>query len=507
MGNFLRNKKCFDLSYVFMAVSLGLLTTCVGCRDNKEPPRPPQVKKTPLTVREKFPVAHINTEKKFQIIDGFGFSTAWGQKVKPDLMDAFFSRKTGAGFNIIRNRIPFRNSKKYKDCIVKRNDGGKGDFDYEVVNKGKENEYKVFKLNWNHWDLLRTKKLISAIKANPDYDSPIVFSSPWSPPNNNISQWKSDISYPTDNPEIGGTLKPIHYADYADLLANYVLGFEENMGTPLYALSIQNEPNYKAKWACCDWTAEQIHDFLKILKERWKLKKVFKKLPNLTLIAPEHNNFREKLILPSLADPVTSKLIGVAGGHLYEYGWSKPDSMKINFKPMKKSIAAGKRIWMTEWSPGKFGDTNKIHANLAMAKAMHYLFTECNLNAFVYWWAKALLKDGNPNKALWTMAQYSRFVRPGWYRIQADTEPVKNVYISAFTNPEQNEVAIIVVNMGKEEKSLSLALKSKTYQTLKAYRTSEKENMVGIGPIKTDGDSATVIVPGRSIVTFYGKLN
>lgn len=452
------------------------------------------------------PVVDVDPGIMLQRVDGFGFSTAWGRGVPHDLMNAFFSQEVGAGFSIIRTRIPFRHSKKHKDCIVVRKAGGTGDFDFSQVNKGKPNEHKVFRINWSHWDLNTTKNLLAAIRANPAYEQPIVFSTPWTPPNNNVSQWKSDMTYPTDHPEIGGTLKPSRYSDYADVLADFVLGFEANMGVPLHALSIQNEPGYECTYESCDWTASQIHSFLKVLHRQWKKKGVFKVLPKLTIMAPEHNNFKEELILPSLADPVTSQLIGIAGGHLYEYGWNWPDPLQINFKPMKQSIAAGKRIWQTEWSPEKFGDVNTIGPNLAMAKAIHVLFAEAKLNAFVYWWTQTLVHNGKPGKTLCTLAQFSRHVRPGWRRVQSNLEPLRGVYLTAFSSPDKTKLAIILTNMGTDSKTLSLSLNKKRWKSLASYRTSAKENMVELDPVSWEGNQVTVTVPSQSITTFYGKV-
>ena len=51
---------------------------------------------------------------------------------------------------------------------------------------------------------------------------------------------------------MGGYLDPNHYADYADALADYVLGYRAKMGVDLTALSPQNEPNFR-----CTYTLTQ----------------------------------------------------------------------------------------------------------------------------------------------------------------------------------------------------------------------------------------------------------
>jgi len=102
-------------------------------------------------------------------------------------MDAFFSVSKGAGFSILRNRIPFRENPKLDDQFLEKRDGA---YVFTTV-KDKQGTYKNFKLNWDNWDLVATRKLLSEVTANPDYQLSKVFSSPWTPPNNPIDRWKS----------------------------------------------------------------------------------------------------------------------------------------------------------------------------------------------------------------------------------------------------------------------------------------------------------------------------
>jgi hypothetical protein len=46
----------------------------------------------------------------------------------------------------------------------------------------------------------------------------------------------------------GGSLLPGDYQKYADYLCSYVTTLKSQTGIDLYALSIQNEPDYVAQW-------------------------------------------------------------------------------------------------------------------------------------------------------------------------------------------------------------------------------------------------------------------
>ena len=87
-------------------------------------------------------------------------------------------------------------------------------------------------------------------------------------------------------------------------------------------------------------------------RSEFEKKGVFSALPGLTIRAPEAENFQEDLILPSLADSNTASLTGIVGAHQYEFGpWNV---MSYAPTPFSNSIAAGKRIWVTEWNTSAF---------------------------------------------------------------------------------------------------------------------------------------------------------
>jgi len=80
-----------------------------------------------------------------------------------------------------------------------------------------------------------------------------VLASPWSPP----AAWKTNNSI-----NGGGGLRPSDYQNYA----NYLRAYAQNMlnnGAPVYAISIQNEPNYAAGYDGCEWTGDEMRDFFK----------------------------------------------------------------------------------------------------------------------------------------------------------------------------------------------------------------------------------------------------
>jgi len=80
-----------------------------------------------------------------------------------------------------------------------------------------------------------------------------VLASPWSPP----ALWKTNNSI-----NGGGTLRKSDYQNYAYYLRSFAQIMLNN-GAPVYAISIQNEPNYTAGYDGCEWTSDDARDFFR----------------------------------------------------------------------------------------------------------------------------------------------------------------------------------------------------------------------------------------------------
>ena len=461
-----------------------------------------------------------------QEIDGFGGSNAWSTlpsgSTGDTIVKLLFSTSQGAGLSMIRNRIPFREAPQYSDKFVMyagsdgnptttgtSNNGNSGDYYSYVSNDGS----KTFSLNWSSWDLSNTRKLYEKVGSlGSDAEVRTVFSTPWTPPNNSVSNWKKGVSDVVNHPEIGGTLDPNHYADYADLLADYALGFEGQMGISLGAVSIQNEPNWVPdSYEGCRWTASNIHDFLAVLKQEFAKKNV---PSSIKVMAPEDANFKEDLIASTLDDSAISDVVGIVAVHQYGSG--------ARMLPTTK--ASGKKLWQTEVSNGGSNDPS-INDGLTWAKLIHADLALAEVNAFCYWWlwksdsagaspsGSALVNiatDGTltQNKRLFTLGQFSRFVRPGWHRIGATEKPLNQVYQTAFRDVSANRIAVVLINDSSEEAGLSLQLyNARSFGGLAAYRTSASESLADVGPVDVDGAQCRVILPGRSVTTLYGSVN
>ncbi|MCM1532890.1 MAG: hypothetical protein NC114_11575 [Ruminococcus flavefaciens] len=110
------------------------------------------------------------------------------------------------------------------------------------------------------------------------------------------------------------------------------------------------------------------------------------------------------------------------------------------------------------------------------------------------------------SKLLWTLGNFSRFIRPQARRVEVSCEGLdsatdpEGLMVSAYVNADGSRVAV-VINYSGEEREISLGWGRRT--VWRAYRTSDRagENLAPVG--KVNGTAVTA-VPPRSVVTFVG---
>ena len=88
-------------------------------------------------------------------------------------------------------------------------------------------------------------KELAAAKLAQSYGA-IVYASPWNPPSNLRDGYRK---IPESNWQA--------YVDHLNSFAAYM----KNQGAPLYAISIQNEPDWCHEWTC--WSADELYKFTK----------------------------------------------------------------------------------------------------------------------------------------------------------------------------------------------------------------------------------------------------
>jgi glucuronoarabinoxylan endo-1,4-beta-xylanase len=365
-----------------------------------------------------------------QLIRGFGASSAWCGTVSTSIMDSLFK---DLGYSILRVRIE------------------------ENIGDGwSSGNYSA----WNP-ELTNAKNAIAR--------GAIVFASPWNPP----ASMKS-----------GGKLITSKYADYANYLKAYAKYFSDN-GAPLYAISIQNEPDYATDWTA--WTATDLLNFLSA--QGATLSSAIK------IMMPESFQFRHPMSDPSLNDATVASYISIIGGHLY--------GGTIQTYPLATN--QGKELWETE----HYFDDDSIANVMSLAKEVHDCMVTGSMNAYVYWWITygngLANSSGTIFKRAYTLGQFAKYIRPGYYRVDATATPATNVGVSAYKGADQ--VVIVAVNTGTASVNQNFIVRGGTVAQVSSWQTTSSSNMASGQTYQPSGGSFTAALPGQSITTFVGSLS
>ncbi|HEX9059695.1 MAG TPA: carbohydrate-binding protein [Clostridia bacterium] len=372
--------------------------------------------------------ATVNLSSTKQIMRGFGTCTAWNGALSDKEMDILYK---DMGLNILRLRID--------------------------PNKG-----------WS--DELSNAKKAQARGA-------IVFATPWTPP----------ASMKTNNNTVGGSLKTSEYANYAKYLKSYCDYMSSN-GAPLYAISLQNEPNITVTYESCTWTGQQFCDFL---KNNGSL------IGNTKIMMPEAFNFDFSLSDPTLNDATASSYVSIVGGHLYG----------AQIKDYALAHTKGKEVWMTEY----YDDGQDVTSALKTAKQIHDCLTVANMNAYIWWWVHDdnmgfINKAGAPQKRGYAVGQFSKFIKNGYNRVDATANPKSNVYVTAYKG-DDNKVVIVAINQGTSAVSQNFVLQNGTTSKVSEWVTDGSRNIAAGSDINVTNGSFTATLPAQSVTTFVGSTS
>ena len=379
------------------------------------------------------PVTTVYLDSLQQYIQGFGGANIipWRPAMTADQIQKAFGAGDGQlGFTILRLRVP------YTDNV--------SDFSAQ----------------------LSVAQLAQAQGA-------LVFASPWTPPpalksNNNI---------------VGGVLNDTSYAAFAA----HLKGFADYMatgGAPLYAVSVQNEPDATVTYESCSWNAVQFRKFMK------------ENAPAIgtRVMMPESMNFTRALSDSTLNDSAAAANTAIIAGHLYGGG--------LFAYPL--AVSKGKEVWMTEYLDL---DTSWT-AVLGTGKQIHDCMT-VGWNAYIWWYIVRfygpISEDGTVSKRGYVMSQYARFVRPGYYRVKCNTTPQRSVYVTSYRVTSSSRVVLVALNLGTSAVQQAFALPGGSATALTPYTTSRTKNCVQGSPLPVTNGTCTATLEPSSITTFVSN--
>lgn len=315
----------------------------------------------------------------------------------------------------------------------------------------------------------------------------LIFASPWNPPSDMCEKFNHNGNTNAQR------LKHDRYADYAQHLNDFVTFMRDN-GVELYAISIQNEPDFADEWTW--WSTDEIMDFIKNYSDAIDCR----------IMSPEAFQYRKDFYNAILNDEDALSKVDVFGTHFY--GTQKKDMAY----PLFEEKGEGKELWMTEvYVPNSDTDADVWPQALEVAINIHDGMTTGNMQAYVWWYIRRfygpMKEDGTISKRGYCMAAFSKFVRPGYVRIGATESPASSVSVSAYKSDEDGKVVIVAINHSFNNYAQSFNIAgANDFEYIEAYTTDNNVSLERTGNIAYDGSQFTYVLKPESVTTFVVSL-
>ncbi len=480
----------------------------------------------------------IDASIKYQEIDNFGASDCWSfQKIgawpeiqKNKVADLLFSTETGIGLSAWRFNI---------GAGVNRNRITHLWRTIETFEIGKD-QYDWTKQEEERWFLQAAK--------DRGVDQFIAFVN--SPPDRMTRN-----GYTNCTNGLGTTnLKDGFESQYAQYLADIIEHFQDEWEIEFDHISPINEPQWEWNRGSQEGNRASNSDIINIteqlysklqqkgldtevsLVESGNLQGWYQEFDNLQSEYGEtYGNYLNNVINNSRIKNKISKHIA---GHSY---WSDlidgelVEHRQELFMKIFPYIVQGWKYWMTEYCvmEGPFGGGGNgkdlsINTALNVARVIHHDLTILRASAWQWWTAVSPedYKDGllytnyknNPNdlsitesKTLWALGNFSKFIRPGYHRIEYNGENNKEGLMgSAYISPGNDKIVIVFVNTAYSRHIVNLEFSGfddgKIVTQLTPYITSSKSDndLKEFPAFDVDLDYE---IPSRSIITLVGDIN
>lgn len=403
----------------------------------------------PFTAQDKgIATIEVDAMKKFQLIDGFGFTLTGGSATlihqlpaaQQDalLKELFLPEDNGIGISYLRLSI---GASDLSASVFTYDDMPDGQTDPELTH---------FNINEEKKDLIPVLKKIVAL--NPAIK---ILGSPWTPP-----AWMK-----TNNSFIGGSLKPEYYSAYAQYFVKYIRAMKA-AGITIDAITIQNEPLHPKNNPSMLMLAEDQAVFIKD-----HLGPAFKKAGLKTkIILYDHNCDKPEYPLTILRNKAAYPYVDGSAFHLY--GGTIDALSKVHDEFPEKQL-----YFTEQWSDGKGSFAHELKNNVSKlivgaTRNWSRNVLQWNLAADAQWnphtdqggcsqCLGGITIDGQAisrNSSYYVIGHASKFVPAGSVRIASNIAgPLDNV---AFLTPAGKTV-LVVVNTSDATQSFQIMDKNR----------------------------------------------
>ncbi len=192
--------------------------------------------------------------------------------------------------------------------------------------------------------------------------------------------------------------------------------------------------------------------------------------------------------------------------------------MSVRAGTLVRTLELKKKIWQTEVANLGRNDPG-IRDALYWAKVLHTHVAENHANAWLYWWAISQYGGGGSlihldmdkktytvDKRLYTIGNYSRFVKPGYFRVEVDGQMTPGVLVSAYKDEATHKLVVVAINENEGPQKLELKLAGAGAASAVPCRTSENEDLVTLPAVQFADSTLSATLAPASVTTFVSTV-
>ena len=297
--------------------------------------------------------------------------------------------------------------------------------------------------------------------------------------------------------DAGGELKTSMMSEFGEFVLGATKKFYEQLGFYPYAVSTQNEPEFPEPYFSCVYSGTTMRDATKAIG-RFLAKDAA--IPTKVMMAEltAQNTSGAVLSWPALInnDAQGKNIVSIFGLHAYSDdpmggGMGSP-SVWAKLYAESQRVAPVKEMWQTEGGPG-YSDTKSI-LEIAMGGASEFYkamkFGNCNVFC-VYGFGR------NESTRYSSIKNMIRYIRPGSYRVTANTNASDSTYILplVFKDDTKGYTTIYIANTASVNKTVKMTGLTGNFD---AFQTTSSKNCEWIGSLNVAND---IVYPANSITT------
>jgi glucuronoarabinoxylan endo-1,4-beta-xylanase len=335
-----------------------------------------------------------------------------------------------------------------------------------------------------------------------------------------------------NNVNDGGHLNTSCYDSWSTTIAGFAARVKSNAAVDLYAISAGNEPDF----ASCGFNKPCNGNYPTMLMTGAEtaafIKAVGPKLralnPPVRVMLPEPSEWIH--LWSNDSAPGSSNPLAGTG---YDYGhavfrdttaWGLIDIIGVHQYDTQVALAwpadvpQTKPLWQTEMSGVKWwpeeGPSSDINNAVVVAGWIHDAIVNGPASAWLWWWYQAqgtndneglLLQNGTVAKRLYTLGNFSKFVRPGYARVDITGGVPTGVLLTAYKGTD-GTVVVVAINAGTASASVPISIAGGTAPgQVTPWVTSATDNLASRTALAVSGASFTATLAGKTVTTFVGK--